>query len=84
MSRIINGELAMQKIEFVMNGRRYIFDVMSVDSIQVTTGICDNERVSVDMLCSGMDVKPCDSDFMEDVRALAKQYGLELVSIEVK
>ncbi len=24
------------------------------------------------------------SDFMEDVRALAKQYGLELVNIEVK
>lgn len=25
-----------------------------------------------------------DSDFMEDVRALAKQYGYELVNIEVK
>ncbi len=79
MSRIINGELATQKIEFVMNNRKYALDVTRIRNMTITCG-----SVSLDMECSGIDCKPCNSGFMEDVRALAKQYGLELVNIEVK
>ncbi len=79
MSRKIKGESDTQRIEFVMNNRKYILDVTRICNMTITCG-----SVSLDMECSAIDCQPCNSDFMEDVRALAKQYGLELVNIEVK
>ncbi len=79
MSRIIKGVQDTQRIEFVINNRKYTLDVTRIRNMTITCG-----SVSLDMECSGIDCKPCNSDFMEDVKALAKQYGLELVSVEVK
>lgn len=84
MSRINkDGVLDTQKIELVMDRCKYVFDVTRVCSVQISAGRCGNKLVSVDMECSGIDSQPCDSGFMEDVRALAKQYGLKIESIEV-
>ncbi len=78
MSRIIKGESDTQRIEFVMNNRKYILDVTRICNMTIMRG-----SVSLDMECSGIDCQPCNSDFMEDVRSLAKQYGLKIDSIEV-
>lgn len=77
------GKESPQKIEFVMGGIKYSLEVEHFDAMAVTN-LGSSFGVSLDLKCSAIDHQPCNSDFMEDVRALAKQYGLELVSIEVK
>jgi len=90
MSRIIKeGKLPILKtenVQFTLGGRKYSLDVKEVLKMTVTNYMGDY-RISLDCNCASIESEPVydpRNDFMEDVKALAKQYGLELVRVEVK
>lgn len=75
-----------EKIQFTMNGCRYTLDVKKVESMTVTRTPWEY-NISLEMRCSDFGSEPIydpRKDFMEDAKALARQYGLTLKSVEVE
>lgn len=90
MSKIIKegkrSKLKTEKVQFTMNGRKYTLYVKKVEEMAITQTPCEY-KISLDMECTDIKSEPIydpRKDFAEDVRALAKQYGLTLKRVEVK
>lgn len=85
MAKIIKeGKLPVKRIEFSMCGNKYAIDVAKFEAMEYERLYRGQNRVKLTMLCDNLEVKPDHSDFMEDVEALARQYGLSITNIEVK
>lgn len=98
MSKIIKeGKLPVQKMTCPVCGCEFEYDYTDLTSgyddfnIFYTDGgvncpCCNKFHPLTEKELGGLlnNENRCNSDFMEDVKALAKQYGLELVSVEVK
>ena len=85
MSRIIKaGTLEIYRATCPICGCVFEYNAIDVNSCgDVECPYCKRDLDTSAILREEIMPTNGDSDFMEDVRALAKQYGLEIISVEV-